>query len=420
MRADFEAFRNLENVGNMKLFTVALALFGLSYQSLPKASALDVRQNNDPCAHGPLLSQIGGGNGGRKIGIVIDISASMTDYDRQDLRLAAAKELDAKLISQSSASGGKTPDLLTVVHFNSDASVIYPLGDPAAATSSFDHVEPTGGTFIGGGIKAATDELTKPGNDPTNNRTGIVVFTDGTDDPPGQVPDTIAEIQRAGSLGIRVSFGFLAIANDNQDPGILKAILHTGGIFEAFNDANSQENFILLVLRKGLTGIDTKGDGDQTPLLSGLTTSSLLSRTGSNTFVYSARQSETFNITVGTKDDLNLVVTLRDAQTHIDITSQAATIIAPGILKYTAKSSIDIEVVVTASNPSPDGVFSIELQSDISRSNNCKPVTNTTQPANTTQTPTQPFTGNACSLAGSWPLLMAQVSLLFVVAMGVL
>jgi len=409
----------------MKLSTATFLLLSLSCQVLSEALALGVRQNNDPCSQGPLLDQIGGGNGGRKIGIVIDISASMADSDPQDLRLAAAKELDAKLISQSSASGGKAADLLTVVQFNSDASVIYPLGDPAAAISSFDHVEPIGGTFIGGGIKAATDELTKPGNDPTNNRTGIVVFTDGIDDPADQVPDTIAEIQRAGSLGIRVSFGFLAIENADQDPGILKAILHTGGIFEAFNDATSQENFIALVLLNGLTGIDTKGEGGRTLLLSGLTTSSLLSLTGPNTFAYSARQGETFNITISTKDDLNLVVTLRDAQVNIDIASQAANITAPGFMKYTAKSSMDIEVVVTASNPSPDGVFSIELQSDISGSDNCQPITNTTQPANTTQTrptptptPLQPFTGNAYALDGSWTLLMAHVSLLFFVVMG--
>jgi hypothetical protein len=159
-------------------------------------------------------------------------------------------------------------------------------------------------------------------------------------------------------------------------------------------------------------------------LLSGLKTSSLLSRTGPNTFAYKAKQGETFNITVSTKDDLNLGFTLRDVQANFNIASQAANITAPGFMKYTAKSSMDIEVVVTERNTSPDGVFSIELQSDISGGDNCQPVTNATQPANATDTrptptPTspQPFIGNACTLEGSWSLLVVHIMLLFFAAL---
>jgi Mg-chelatase subunit ChlD len=427
-------FKEHPAVTTMKLSATKLLVLSFICRVISEISPLSSRQNNDACSHGSLLGQIGGGNGGRKIGIVIDISASMADTDPNDLRLAAAKELGAKLITQSTAIDGKTPDLLTVVHFNSDASVVYSLGDPALA--NFDHVEPIDGTFIGGGIKAAVDELTKPGNDPTNNRTGIVVFTDGIDDPPEQIPSTIAEIQRAGGLGITVSFGFLSIANEDQDEGILKAILQTGGIFTAFNDPKSQESFITLVFSHGLTGIDRRGESDQALLLSGLRTSSLLSQTGTNTFTYSAKLGETFNITVSTKDNLNLVATLRDIGGNVDIMSQLANITAPAFMEYTAPSNIDVEVVIKASGPTFSGVFSIELQSSISGTDNCLPATNTTQPTtNTTQpgnntqtshvptpTPTSPpiFTGNGCTLNWSWQMMGAHVVLFFMFAIWAL
>src|SRR4051812_36966900 len=162
------------------------------------------RQTDSPCLPGQLIGQVGMSNGGRKIGIVIDSSGSMDDNDPTDIRLAAAKALSDSLISSSEAIDGKTADLLTVVEFSSTADVLYPLGDPTAASNLFAGIGNFGGTYIGGGIEAAVNELSKPGNDPTANRAGIIVLTDGLDDPTSGMNGTIEQITRAGALGIRV------------------------------------------------------------------------------------------------------------------------------------------------------------------------------------------------------------------------
>jgi hypothetical protein len=73
----------------------------------------------------------------------------MSYNDPEDIRLAAGKALDATLVTQGGATGGKSADLVTVVKFNDDATLLYPLGDPAGGSSVIDSVGHSGGTFIG-------------------------------------------------------------------------------------------------------------------------------------------------------------------------------------------------------------------------------------------------------------------------------
>jgi hypothetical protein len=77
-------------------------------------------------------------NGNRKVAIVIDSSGSMADSDPFNLRLAAGKALNDWLITAAEATGGKQPDLVTVINFDDTAFLDYPLGDPGGADSSFD------------------------------------------------------------------------------------------------------------------------------------------------------------------------------------------------------------------------------------------------------------------------------------------
>lgn len=356
------------------------------------APRLHARQSTTSC--GNLIGQVGASNGGRKVGIVIDASGSMVYNDPNDIRLAAGKALDATLISSSAATGGKSADLVTVVKFNVDAELLYPLGDPSGASSVIDSIGHDSGTFIGGGIKVATDELTKPGNDPTANRTGIVVLTDGLDDPSSLVTDTIAQITRAGSLGIRVSFGFLSTDASQQDPDILNAVFLTGGTFTTFDDAASQEAFIAQVLLQGLTGVDSKAGGGIS-LLPGLSTASLLSQTGGGTFTYGVKAGENINFTITAISDISLKATLRDTKTNTDINSTETDASGEGVLIYSATADIDLGLVVTATGENSSGIFEVGLLSSLQVCANTT-VDNTTKPNNSTP-PTVPLTGAGIS-----------------------
>ncbi len=167
------------------------------------------RQNASPCVTDDLLGRVGASNGGRKIGIVIDASNSMATYDPDDIRLAASQALNNALVDSSEATNGKTADLVTVVDFASSGRLRYPLGDPSGANDVIGSITLRGGTAIGTGIEAVIEELTKTGNDPTANRTGIIVFTDGQDDPSSGTVLTIEQVKRAVDLGIRISFGVI-------------------------------------------------------------------------------------------------------------------------------------------------------------------------------------------------------------------
>jgi hypothetical protein len=336
---------------------------------------------------------------------LIDISGSMAVNDPQNIRMTAAQELNGELITKNAATNGKTADLVTVVYFNDSSIIMYPLGDPSGAGPSLEPVNPAGGTFIGGGIETTITELTKSGYDPTANRTSIVVFTDGIDDPADNIPNTIASIQQAGGLGIRVHFGYLVdVSGSSQDPGIELAVLQTGGVYDEIATADSQENFINLVLLKGLAGIDKNGDTGTSAILPGLTSSTLMTPTGQHIFTYQATAGESLNITVTPKGDFDLVATLHDASSNTDLTSQPGNSTTPAFLQYTAKSNIAVEVVVTYNNTITDGIFSVDLNSSLSSGGQiCTPanITNTTtQPATPSPTISQ-FTGGA-SRAGSW------------------
>jgi Mg-chelatase subunit ChlD len=254
------------------------AILALSTQLVAGARSL-VRQTGTECSS--LIGRVDAGNGGRKIGIVIDSSGSMLDNDPDNLRLEAAKLLNSKLITSAAATGGKTGDLVTVVEFSSAAEVLYPLGDPSGAASSIDSIEAAGGTFIGGGISAALDELTKANSGATADQTGVLVLTDGVDDPSTLITDTIASIDRARDLGIRVSFGFLAIDASEQDPRITTAIIRSGGTFSTLSAAGDASLFVAQALLNGLAGPPASGP---VAVLPGLTTAGLLSQTSSNTF----------------------------------------------------------------------------------------------------------------------------------------
>ncbi|KAF7502243.1 hypothetical protein GJ744_006307 [Endocarpon pusillum] len=370
-------------------------------------SKLIARQNTSPCVADDLLGRVGASNGGRKIGFVIDASNSMSTNDPNDLRLAASQALNNALIDSSEASGGKTADLVTVVDFASSGELLYPLGDPSGANAEIGSITLWGGTAIGTGVEAAIDELTKPGNDPTANRTGIIVFTDGEDDSSSGLDFTIEQVKRAVGLGIRISFGFLSVSASNQNPEIVRAIVESGGIYATVDQATQQQTFVAAALANGLTGIDASAGNGSSSLISGLATAKFLSQTGSNTFAYAAKAGETINVTVTAIDDLALEVKLRDVQANSDLKSNTTDSTGVAFLDYTAQSDIDLEVVVSATNGSGSGIFSVSLKSSLPLSDSCNITSNTNgttgsngttgHPATPTVSPPVQYTGGAAS-----------------------
>jgi hypothetical protein len=147
-----------------------LTLFGSFSEAflIPRSSTTtctNIRANSD--------------NGNRKIGIVIDVSGSMSESDPYNLRAPASRSVLDWLISKNESTSTKPQDLVTVITFDDQAYIDYPLGDPAGAYSSLSQIGDFGGTYIAGGVQAAIEQITADGTGITANRSGIIVFTDG-------------------------------------------------------------------------------------------------------------------------------------------------------------------------------------------------------------------------------------------------
>jgi len=253
--------------------------------------------------------------------------------------------------------------------------------------------------------------LTQAAYDPTANRTGLVVFTDGEDSSPEEAAQTLSEIKRAAGLGIRVSFGFLSVDASNQDRDILSAIMESGGVYATVSAASGIQTFLGLVLARGLTGIDASAAGSNDTLIPGLATASFLSKTGSNTFVYKAKAGESLNITVTAIDTIDLKVVLRDPKANTELKSATTDSSGIALISYTAQGDMDLEVVVSAVTSGASGIFSVGVGSSLAT--NCTIPTpsgnvSTTPKVPSTPTPTSlpsppPFTGGVTALLQTWP-----------------
>ncbi len=228
---------------------------------------------------------------GRDLAIVIDSSGSNTDTDPGFLRVTAGQQFNASLTTAAAAGPDARPDRSAVVDFDTSATVISPLADPSAA--SFAGIDASGGTDIGSGVAAALGVLTADANE-VRDRAGIVVLTDGMDNSPGGLASALSTAQ---SLGIRVSFGFLApppnpvpavrAARAGAGPGerratlrqtssgppveLVRAIDATGGIYSTINSAEAQRAFVQLVNANGAANLnDPFGSDDDGALAAGL------------------------------------------------------------------------------------------------------------------------------------------------------
>lgn len=365
-------------------------------------AALSARADSSACS----ALQFNGGNGGRKIGIVIDSSGSMYDTDPEYLRVVAAKNLNSALVTQSEASGDKKADLVTVIDFDSYAEVMYDLGDPSGAEPAIDGINASGGTAIYDGVAKATDELSKAGYDPTANRTGMVVLTDGQD---GSTTALIKELNRAASLGIRVSFGFLDPSSSAAvDPDTLAAILLTGGTYSTINSASAQQSFVNLVLSHGLTGSDN-GASVSSILVPGLSIAQFESSTGTNAFTYTAQSGEKLNFTIQALSGQSLDTVINDKGAGKELTKASTDASGIAFLEVDATQDGELELLITSKNLNSSALFTVGMNSSLGIVNCTLPGTtptnttnnnggkNTTTNATATHTPPAQYTGGASS-----------------------
>ncbi|KAH6690606.1 hypothetical protein F5X68DRAFT_260012 [Plectosphaerella plurivora] len=355
----------------MKASLVLAAALTAAISTVQARSGFLYRRQDDTCK-----IDIPTSNGGRKVAVVLDSSGSMLDNDPGNLRIIAGKALNAQLVPSSAASGGASADLVTVIDFDYVGTVVYPLGDPSGADSAFDQIDSSGGTSAGDGISKAIEELTTPGHGDTKDRSGIIVLTDGEDGDPTLL---LEQIKKAGSLGIRVSFGYLKPPSTSNALEVKEAILQTGGTYSTFQEAESIQPWLYLLLSNGLTAGDSNASKEQ-PLLSGITVAKI-SGTDAVSFSYAASQGEKLVFTVESLSQQDLDVALsKSGGSEIGKNSSTAT--EPAELTYEASGSETLLLSVTAVGSTTEGVFQVSVNSSLGLSgcnlNQTKPSTNTT------------------------------------------
>ncbi|KAH8679497.1 hypothetical protein BGZ61DRAFT_359255 [Ilyonectria robusta] len=333
----------------------------------------------------------------------------MEGNDPDNLRVTAGTALNGQLVSSAEASGGKSADLVTVVDFDSSATVIYPLGDPAKADSSFSEIDSSGGTWIADGVTKGVEELTKSGHGTTKDRSGIVVLTDGED---SDVESLIDEINKAGSLGIRVSFGFLAPPDSFHEPTLLQAILQTGGTYMSFDQAENIQPWLYLLLGNGITALDKTSSTAQ-PLLSSITIAKL-SGSGDVTFSYSASAGEKLVFTVTSLSEQDLAVKLSHENGDLVAKNSTPSGNEPAVLSVKTTKAETLKVVVSSAT-SEEGIFQISVNSSLGISGCTLDKSNPQNGSVPTPTPTPsvpPVTGGASKIVSyGMPIIMVALSL---------
>ncbi len=199
----------------------------------------------------------------------------------------------------------------------------------------------------------------------------------------------VTQINRAQSLGIRVSFGFLnpSSAGSSQDPSILSAILSSGGIYTTISDSTAQANFVSLVLSHGLTDTDHAG-GANTLLLPGLLTAGNVSASsGAKTFTYDAVSGENLNFTISSISQQTFDVTLHDKGANKDVGSVSTDASGMATILFDATSATSLDLTVGTKNATA-GLFTVNLVSSVNRTITICGFGNTTVPNNSTGTST--------------------------------
>ncbi|KAH7397132.1 hypothetical protein BKA66DRAFT_594409 [Pyrenochaeta sp. MPI-SDFR-AT-0127] len=314
---------------------------------------------------------------GRKIALVIDSSGSNKQTDPGFLRIAAAQAFVSTLVPEAGASPDNVPDRVAVIDFDSNARVIYPLGDPASV--SFDGIDAVGGTFIGRGIYVGMEELTRGSTDPNERQenAGIVVLTDGQD---SDISAFAAALGLAYDRGIRVSVGFLSPpanpvprrrtralyprqSNTTSVPTeLLEAVLRTGGVFSIIDSAEAQQSFIELIIARGPTNIDSIGANNGGPLFQGVTVYGLASAArGPDIFTYHAKSGQSLTFEIQTTGGATLDVALYDVRQSQELAREATNDQGRATIVYDAATDMELELSILTTATNATSLYSVKL-----------------------------------------------------------
>jgi VWA domain-containing protein len=307
---------------------------------------------------------------GRYAALVIDSSGSNSTTDPNGLRRAAAEEQRVALVSAAEAGAGGVADRLTVVDFDSSASVTYPLGDPddPSAVRAIAAVDESGGTHIAAGVLAALAELSKAG--PPPDKSGIVLFTDGEDSDQAAL---VAAIDAATAKGVRTSYGKLVVgqtiaerpvrrSHQVGESGLEAAIVRSGGVFATIRTPEDQRTFIRLVERRGLTTVDDPdGADDGGRLALGLDVSGLLEPAGdTDTWTYDATAGEGVKVTLTPPAG---VVGRLALQTEDDRSGAATGPSPAGAVTLSARATVSGPITIEVGGAG-QGLYTLKVEAD--------------------------------------------------------
>lgn len=107
----------------------------------------------------------------------------------------------------------------------------------------------------------------------------------------------VSSINRAASQGIRVSFGYLSLSEDFQDPSVLSAIRSSGGSYSTLADAAGVSSWVNSILVNGLTGNDNS-QGANNIIFAGLSTTHEISGSHTDSLTYNAQNNENIMFTI--------------------------------------------------------------------------------------------------------------------------
>ncbi len=310
---------------------------------------------------------------GRDLAIVVDSSGSNTETDPQFLRVAAAQQFNATLVSAAQAGPGGRPDRSAVIEFDDTARVISPLGDPPAAR--FDGIDASGGTAIGRGLQTALDVLTAGAN-PVDGRAGIIVLTDGQDGSPGLQQ---AALDTAKALGVRVSFGFLqppanpvsrgagrAVPRQLSTPtaaslDLIRRIDATGGVYSTIDSATAQRSFVELVNSNGAANLDdASGADDDGTLAPGLTRAARIATPqDSDRFTFVGERGRRITVTARPLEGQPLSVAAIGLLTGSSVVASRTS--SAGVVSLVIRPLKTSRLELSVSSPGASGLYEIGL-----------------------------------------------------------
>jgi len=180
----------------------------------------------------------------------------------------------------------------------------------------------------------------------------------------------VTQIERAGKLGIRVSFGFLSLLTTFQDPTILNAVRESRGIYATIADASGATNYVKYAILNGLTYNDNPQGFDER-LLSGLAQTYTISGSNSITLKYRADKAENVSFSITSISAGSLKAVAKMGGTTLakgDTSSSSFGLSSFGDtmdLAVVVPKDGDIEVKIQAAGAPSDSLLSVLTLSDV-------------------------------------------------------